>query len=133
MEDNNIAVVEAFLKAVGEGKTGDELNEFYDEDVLQIEYPNMLTKQLVERDLEALKNASEKGKQVLSSQNYEIVKSYELGDTVIIEANWTGVLAIPLGKCQVGDEMKAYFAQFFDFKKHKIIRQRNYDCFESFV
>lgn len=28
--------------------------------------------------------------------------------------------------------MKAYFAQFYEFKDDKIIHQRNYDCFEPF-
>tara|TARA_B100000965_G_C19273800_1_gene618469 strand:+ start:250 stop:645 length:396 start_codon:yes stop_codon:yes gene_type:complete len=130
---NRIDVVMKFLEAISEGKTGDELDMFYDENVIQIEYPNLLTKNLTERDLRALKEASEKGAQVLKSQSFELIKAYECGDTVIIEAKWTGVLAIPIGKLSIGDEMKAHFAQFFDFKNNRIIRQRNYDCFENFL
>jgi hypothetical protein len=56
-----------------------------------------------------------------------------MGNEVIIEAIWTGVLSIPVGKLAVGSEMKAYFAQFFEFKNGKITKQRNYDCFENFL
>lgn len=130
---NRIDVVKNFLEAISEGKIGDELDKFYDENVIQIEYPNLLTKNLTERDLKTLKDASEKGVEVLKSQSFELIKAYECGDTIIIEAKWTGVLAIPIGKLSIGDEMKAYFAQFFDFKNNRIVRQRNYDCFENFL
>jgi ketosteroid isomerase-like protein len=69
---------------------------------------------------------------VLQKEKYDIVKSYTIGNTVIIEAVWTGTLAIPLGNIPIGGEMKAYFAQFYEFQDGKIIKQRNYDCFEPF-
>lgn len=133
MENNNLELAIKFIQAISEGKTGEDLNKFYDESVHQIEYPNLLTKKITEREINALKEASIKGKQVISSQNYEIVRTYSCGNTVIIEAIWTGQLSIPLGKLQAGDEMKAYFAQFFEFRDGKIIKQRNYDCFENFL
>lgn len=133
MENKNLKLAIEFINAVSDGKTGEELNNFYDESANQIEYPNLLTKKIVERNLNAIKDASIKGQQVISSQNYEIKKTYSCGDTVIIEAIWTGRLAIPLGMLKAGDEMKAYFAQFFEFKDSKIIKQRNYDCFENFL
>lgn len=133
MENKNLELAIEFIKAVSEGKMGEELNNFYDEAAIQIEYPNLLTKKIIERNLESIKDASIKGQQVISRQNYEIVKAYSCGDTVIIEAIWTGRLAIPLGKLKAGDEMKAYFAQIFEFRDGKIAKQRNYDCFENFL
>lgn len=133
MENLNLEIAVKFIKAISEGKSNEDLNDFYDESVKQVEYPNLLTKKIVERNFNDLKDASIKGKQVISSQQYEIVNSYSCGDAVIIEAIWTGKLAIPLGKLQAGDEMKAYFAQFFEFKDNKIVKQRNYDCFENFL
>lgn len=105
---------------------------FYHPDIEQIEYPNTLTKNTTIRKLNDLKLAAEKGKQVLQKEEYEILNSYTVGNTVILEALWTGTLAIPLGSIPVGGQMKAHFAQFFEFKDGKIIRQRNYDCFEPF-
>tara|TARA_Y100001956_G_C4009283_1_gene136940 strand:+ start:298 stop:480 length:183 start_codon:yes stop_codon:yes gene_type:complete len=58
---------------------------------------------------------------------------YSIRDTVIIEALWQGTLAIPIGKLKAGDKMKANFAQFYQIKEGKIYKQKNYDCFESFI
>lgn len=129
-----LSIVKDFLRAIGEeGKTGDELETFYAKEILHTEYPNTLTKNLTTRDLRALKEASEKGSKIMQSQRYELVKAYESGNTVIIEAIWTATIAIPIGSIPAGGEMKAYFAQFFEFEQGKIIRQRNYDCFEPFL
>lgn len=133
MENRNLKLAIEFITAVSEGKTGEELNIFYDECAKQIEYPNLLTKKVVERSLVDIKEASIRGLQVIKSQNFEIIKAHSCEDTVIIEAIWTGILAISLGKLKAGDEMKAYFAQFFEFRNNKIIKQRNYDCFENFL
>ena len=129
---NHLQTVRQFLEALNTRGSGSSLQDFYHPEALQVEYPNTLTKNLTERDLPALKAASERGKKVLSGQHYEIVRSYIAGDTVIIEAIWTGTLAIPIGQIPSGGEMKAWFAQFFEFRDGKIFRQRNYDCFEPF-
>jgi ketosteroid isomerase-like protein len=133
VEAKNSDIVTEFLKALSDGKSGDELKQFYDEEVVQTEYPNLLTGKTIARNLVEILEASVRGKQVITGQNYEITKSYAVDDNVIIEAIWTGVLAIPLGKLAAGDEMKAYFSQIYEFKNGKIIKQRNYDCFEKFV
>ena len=130
---SNLQTVKDFLKAV-ENRIGfDELAKFYHRDILQVEYPNSITKTITERTLADLQSAALKGRQVLRKEAYELVHAYEMGDTVIIEVVWKGILAIPVGKLNAGDVMKAYFAQVFQFKDGKIFRQRNYDCFESFL
>ena len=124
--------VEKFLDALENRKDSKELLSFYHPDIEQVEFPNTLTKHGATRNLEELQSAAEKGKSVLSRERYEIINKYILNSAVIIEAVWTGVLSVPIGKLQPGDEMKAYFAQFYEFKNGKIIKQRNYDCFEPF-
>ena len=133
MGTGNLEIVKEFLKALSEGKSGDELSYFYAKDVIQTEYPNSLSKKITERNFHEILEASIRGKQAISKQKYEIVKSYSVDDVIIIEAIWTGILSIPVGKLAVGDEMKAYFAQFIEFKNGKIIKQRTYDCFENFL
>ena len=133
MKSANLDIVHEFLQAISQGKSGDELKDFYDEDVIQTEFPNLLTRKTIKRNLNDILDASIRGKQVISSQNYEIIKSYAVDDFVIIEAIWTGILAVPVGKLAAGDKMKAYFSQIFEFKNGKIIAQKNYDCFEDFV
>lgn len=130
MNDNLESIVLEFIHTLQHRKNADELLRFYHEDVEQTEFPNTLTKNKTIRTLDELKRASEKGRQVLQKEVYEILKAYTFESTVIIEALWTRTLAIPLGNIPAGGEMNAYFAQFYEFKDGKIIRQRNYDCFE---
>ncbi len=125
-------IAEQFIKTLQNRNTAEELIKFYHKDIEQIEFPNTLTKNKVIRNLEDLKLASERGKKVLQKEEYEIIKSYTFENTVIIEALWTGTLEVPIGSIPEGGQMKAYFAQFYEFKDNKIIKQRNYDCFEPF-
>ena len=132
MQTDLKAIVHNYLSVLQSRETSTELDQFYHPDVIQIEYPNALTKNLTSRSLQDLKAASERGLNVLQKETYEIINSYEHGNTVIVEVIWTGTLNIALGNIPVGGQMKAWFAQFFDFEGDKIIRQRNYDCFEPF-
>lgn len=101
-------------------------------DIQQTEYPNWLTVQLTVSDRETLFKRMPNGAKLLASQNYEITKAYEVGDTVITEVIWTAVIGADIGDFKAGQKMKAYFCCVFDFKDGLIYRQRNYDCFERF-
>src|SRR5262249_7486660 len=121
-----------FINTLKNRKTADELLPFYHQQVQQTEYANNLVKTTVTRTLEDLKVAAQKGQTVLQKEEYDIVNSYTIGNTVILEAIWTGTLAIPIGSIPAGGKMTAHFAQFYEFENGKIIRQRNYDCFDPF-
>lgn len=70
------------------------------------------------------------GQRILKSQVFHIDNCIASGNSVAVEARWTGVLAIPLGTLAAGAEMRAHFAMFFELVDGRIHRQRNYDCFE---
>jgi ketosteroid isomerase-like protein len=126
----SLALAKTYLGAIEAGATGDTLAAFYAPDAIQEEFPNRLTPNGARRDLAALLEGAAKGQQVLLSQRYEILGAIESGDTVVLEVQWTGRLAIPLGSLPAGGEMRARFAMFLEFREGRIIRQRNYDCFE---
>lgn len=132
MNENLDQITRDFIKTLQNRNSAEEILKFYHRDIEQIEFPNTLTTNKAVRSFEDLKLASEKGKTVLQKEELEIIKSYSFQNTVIIEAVWTGTLAIPIGNIPAGGQMKAYFAQFYEFEDNKIIRQRNYDCFEPF-
>lgn len=132
MNENLDQITRDFIKTLQNRNSAEEILRFYHRDIEQIEFPNTLTTNKAVRSFEDLKLASEKGKTVLQKEELEIIKSYSFQNTVIIEAVWTGTLAIPIGNIPAGGQMKAYFAQFYEFEDNKIIRQRNYDCFEPF-
>ena len=48
-----------------------------------------------------------------------------------MEVEWVGTLAAALGSIPAGGQMKAFLAVFPDFREGKIIKQRNYDCYEA--
>lgn len=131
MTKNEHTVIQ-FLKMLENRTFSDELENFYHPIAEQIEYPNALTKQCATRNLSELKTAAEKGAQVLTKEEYEVKNLISTTDTVVLECIWKGTLAIPIGNIEAGGQMKAYFAQIFEFKDGKIYRQRNYDCFEPF-
>jgi hypothetical protein len=66
----------------------------------------------------------------MASQSFEVLSMFADGDTVVVESEWSGTLAVPLGDATpAGSVMKARFAQFFVIDAGKIVAQRNYDCF----
>ncbi|MEP7317317.1 MAG: nuclear transport factor 2 family protein [Panacibacter sp.] len=132
MEHDIKKIALEFIEVLQHRTNAEQLLGFYHNDVQQIEYPNAITKNTAIRNPDDLKAASERGKAVMQKEVYEVIKSYTFENTVIIEALRTGILAIPIGNIPAGGEMKAYFAQVYEFKDGKIIRQRNYDCFEPF-
>jgi ketosteroid isomerase-like protein len=128
-ESQNLALARRYLEAIENGKPEDSLT-FFAEDVVQEEFPNRLTPKGARRDLAALKEAGERGRKVISAQRYEVLNAIASGDQVALEVQWTGVLAIPFESIPVGGEMRARFGVFLEFRESKIVRQRNYDCFE---
>ena len=126
---NRAQIVRAYLKAIEQRK---DVISFYAPDVVQEEFPNLLSPTGARRELADLKAAGKRGQNVLASETYEIVSLVEAGDMVACEILWRGVLAMPLRGLKSGDGMNARFAAFFEFEGEKIRRQRNYDCFDPF-
>ena len=122
-------IVRAYLKAIENRK--DSL-AFFADDAVQEEFPNALVPNGARRTLADLREANARGRDVLTSESYEIVNLVEAGDLVACEVLWRGVLAVPIRSLKPGDVMKARFGVFFEFAGDKIRRQRNYDCFEPF-
>jgi ketosteroid isomerase-like protein len=128
--DDRLTIARNYLSAL-EGDIGtDELAAFFADDVVQIEYPNRLTPNGAQRDLATLLEGHERGSQLMAGQRYEIKNALQCGETVVLEVDWTGTLGIDAGSLAAGDEMHAHFAVFLEFRDGKIVRQRNYDCFE---
>lgn len=122
-------LVRAYLKAI---ENQEDSLAFFTEDAVQEEFPNALAPNGARRTLAELREANARGRNVLTSESYEIINVVEAGDLVACEVLWRGVLAVPIRTLKPGDVMKARFGVFFEFTGDKIRRQRNYDCFEPF-
>jgi ketosteroid isomerase-like protein len=127
---SRLELVKTYLAALEAGAQGDALARFYTDDVVQEEFPNRLVPNGARRGLAALLEGAARGQQVMLKQRFELLNAVEQGDTVALELQWTGTLAIPLGTIPGGGEMRARFALFMEFRGDRIARQRNYDCFD---
>ena len=80
--------------------------------------------------LAAILDGACRGQQVTSSQCYELLNAYAAGSTVVLEVQWTGVLAIPVGRSQLAVRCAPVLLNFSSSENGKIVAQRNYDCFD---
>ena len=129
-EHPNVTLVREYLAAIGRGEAGEGMRRFFDADFQQTEFPNTLNPKGQQSDLADSLARSEKGKKLLSAQRYDVKTVTNQGETVVLEVDWTGTLAIAALGLPVGGQMKAHFAMFIEVRNGKIWRQRNYDCFE---
>ena len=129
-EAQNLQHIRNYLRALENGEVGERLAPFFTENAMQVEFPNRLNPNGQKSDLANVLERSIQGQGMLSSQRYEVLTEVAQGNRVAVEANWVGVLAIPLGGLPAGFEMKAHFAMFFEMHEGRITSQHNYDCFE---
>ena len=129
-EDENITIARRYLQAIEKGVAFDELSAFYTLDVVQCEYPNRLVPNGTRRDLAQLREANERGRQVVVSQQYDIRRWVASGEVVVLEVEWMATLSVGVGTIPAGGQMRAHFAVFLEFRDGKIAVQRNYDCFD---
>ena len=127
---DHVATARRYLAAIESGAPFEEVAAFLTEDIVQEEFPNRITPTTARRDLAAMRETSVKGRKVMTSQRFEILNAVVDGDTVVLEVQWSGTLAIPFGSIPAGGDMRARFAVFLEFRDGRIARQRNYDCFE---
>jgi hypothetical protein len=131
--ENEVLIEQAksFVLAVAAQAPWAEIEPYYAPDVIQEEFPNRLLPKGTVRNLEALRKGSAEGRKVMRAQTIEIVNAVSSGQCVVLEAIWTGTLVVGFGTLKPGDQLRARFAQVFEFKDALIWRQRSYDCFEA--
>jgi diamine N-acetyltransferase len=125
----NLDIALRYLASVGNGDHASTL-DFYADDSVQVEFPNRLLPAGATRNRAQLREAAERGAKVMQSQKFEVTHAIASGNSVAIEAKWTGWLAVPFGSIPAGGTMTATFAIFMVFRDGKIVRQHNYDCFD---
>ena len=131
-EQANLKLALEYLAALEAGPTPEMLESVFTPDVVQEEFPNRLMPTGARRGLPEMVEGSKRGKQVMAAQRYEVLSSLVSGDRIALEVQWTGTLAIPLGSLAAGEDMRARFGVFLDFRDGRIAAQRNYDCFDPF-
>ena len=129
-EVENLESARRYVAALSAGVGAEELGEFFAPDVVQEEFPNRLLPSGTTRDLGAIKQARARGKALLSAERFELLGAVADGERVAMELRWSGTIAADAGPFKAGQELRARFAMFLEFREGRIARQRNYDCFE---
>jgi ketosteroid isomerase-like protein len=132
MSQSNLETALSYVQALEAGATGQQLDVFFDPDVTQTEFPNRLLPAGATRDLNALHAAAERGRHAVGNQRYEVRNSVAAGDFVVVEVGWSADLLLELGNTKPGGVIRADFAMVLEFRKGRIVTQRNYDCFHEF-
>jgi len=125
----NLEKVQGYLKSIEKGDFA-YIADLFSPDAVMEQLPNRIYPNGIRSGVSKMAEAFEKGRQLLSSQSYEIRNAVAEGDRLSIEVLWTGTLAMSFGSLGGGSQMRAHSAMFFQFKDGKIVSQRNYDCFE---
>jgi ketosteroid isomerase-like protein len=126
----NLDIAQRYIAALSAGMGPDDVAEFYAADVVQEEFPNRLLPNGVTRDLEAIRQARLRGKALLSEEQYELLGAVANGDQVAMELIWRATIGVDAGPFTAGQQLRARFAMFLEFRDGRITRQRNYDCFD---
>jgi len=121
-----------YLSAIERGAPFEELGEFLTDDCVQEEFPNRLMPNGARRTVADLRAAGERGKKAVEGQRFEVLAAVEQGDRVALEIQWSARVLLPFGSLKAGDEMRARFAFFLEFRDDRIASQHNYDCFDPF-
>jgi len=129
-ERNNLEIARRYLARLSEGAGPDELELFCASDVVQEEFPNRLVPTGATRDLKALKEGRARGLALLQGESFEITNAIATDAHVAVEVIWKGIIREAAGPFSAGQELRARFALFMEFRDGKIVRQRNYDCFD---
>ena len=128
-----IDIVTAYIRAV-ERFDVDTVEALLDAEMQFTELPNLIRPAGGTDDkaamLAGLRRSAE-GK-VLKAQRYHLAGIVATEQSVVVEARWEGDLAMGIGRLQAGETMIAHICMVFELRNGRIVRQRNYDCYEDF-
>lgn len=129
-EDTNVTAALSFVRAV-EAMDGSKMEGFFAPDVEQIEMPNAFKPAGQTRDLSGLEADIDRSKGIIEQQKYDILNTVAHGDIVVLEMVWHGTVVTDLPSLRAGKKLRAQCVAVFEFRKGKVIKLRNYDCFDA--
>jgi len=124
-------LIARYLRAVTDGDSA-AFGDLLDPDMVFEEQPSRIAPNGGQRRLPEMRAGLARSREILRAQTYDMRSSLVSDERVVLEVVWTGTLAEPIGSIPAGGQMRAQCAMFFDLRDGRIVRQRNYDCYEPF-
>jgi len=121
-----------YIRAIENGATGEALAKFLHPDVTHYDLPNRFDPSGKISDRKAMLATAERGTKMMRSQKYDVLSTVAQGNTVVLEIDWVGKLAVAVGPVPAGGELHARIATFLEFQDGLIILQRDYVCYDPF-
>ena len=123
-------LVHRFIRAIESGTHGDALREFLHPDVEQIDYPSLMNPQGGRRGLAEILAASTAGAGMIDEQRYEVRRVVASGDDLVVQVDWHGTVALPIGTVPVGPRLHSNSVISFGIEGDRIRRVEAYDCYD---
>lgn len=121
-------VVRAYIAAV-EAQDLDAVQNWLHDDVEVTEHPNAVSPNGRRYGKAELRDAGQKGKDLMASEDYKITSVLVDGDRAVLQMEWTGTLNATHGHRQKDHVMRAHICSVIQLRDGKIWRQEQYDCF----
>jgi ketosteroid isomerase-like protein len=129
--DGNEAIARRYLAALSARADPDAVAAFFTADAILVALPNRLVPGGASRDVAGMREARARGLALLSAERYDVVGCVSQDRRVAMEVIWSGTARAAAGPFRAGQELRAHFAIFLEFRDGRIASQRNYDCFEE--
>jgi ketosteroid isomerase-like protein len=102
-------------------------------DVEQIEYPNLLNRDIQRRSFADILDNIRAGRELLIDPHFELQRAHSCPDgSIVVEAHWRATLTNDIGPLLRGQQLSAQFCMIFELKDDRIVQQRTYNCFDVF-
>lgn len=128
LRSDGLAIARRYLRAVEHGAV-EELRDHVTSDFEQREWPNPMSPQGAFRNLPEVLQAAERGREVVAEQTFQIATEAVDGDRVILEVNWSAVLAVDFPGAPAGSRIRARIAIFLLIRDGRVAAQQNYDAY----
>lgn len=130
MSDAAIKTVESYLRLIETFSTDREAYEqLLHPEARFVVHPNLIDPNGSERDLDAALGGVAVGRALLQHQQFDLTGTVSDGTRVVVEAIWTGTVAIDTAKLTRGQSLRAHICMVFELEDGRIRHQRNYDCY----
>lgn len=98
--------------------------------LLQVEHPNALAPQGLQRGKEQLLADQGGGEDVLADQSFEVLHVMVCGSRAAVRGVWTGSLRDAAGPLKAGTRLVAHVAAFVKVKDGKVVEHESFECYE---
>jgi limonene-1,2-epoxide hydrolase len=117
------------LRAIEAGGGSADIAPFLADGFTLTEAPHLLAPQGAARTRAQVLTGADEGRQVVSGQRFDVLRTTCDGGRVVVEAEWSATLLMDLPHWDAGEPIRARTASVFEVREGRIVSQASYDCY----